>query len=95
MNPMLPFRPLVLLVTSMLAGFAVGLLYFEALRRTVARFARRNGWLEPAALTVGRIAAAAGALGIAARAGATELLMTFVGFLLARTVALYRSKKAI
>lgn len=60
-------------------GFAFGLVYFAALRRSVARLAAirlatDRSWLEPVALTLGRW-------------GAASLLATFAGFLLARAFA--------
>jgi len=94
MSPTRPLEFVALLCTQLLVGFAVGIVYFEALRRTVARFAARNGWLEPVALTVSRIGVAFAVFAIAARSGAAALLVTFVGFLMARTVALYWARKA-
>ncbi len=44
--------------------------------------------LVPALLTLGRFAAAAGFLGVAASSGALPLLTGFLGFLLARAAAL-------
>jgi hypothetical protein len=70
------------------AGVAFGLVYFLALRRTVALFTAGRGWLLPAALTLGRIGAAVIFLGLAAKLGATALLATFIGFQLARAFAL-------
>jgi hypothetical protein len=71
-----------------LAGFAFGLLYFAAMRRTALFLAMRRGWLVPAGLTVGRMLAAAGFLVLAAKLGAAPLLAAFIGILLARAVAL-------
>lgn len=73
-------------------GFAFGLLYFAALRRSVARLVvtgltTERSWVEPVVLTLGRWAATALLLAIAARWGAASLLATFTGFLLARLVA--------
>lgn len=94
MKPAPPFDHFGLCLALALAGFGVGLVYFAALRRTVRRFTARDGWLEPVALTMGRIGVAVAVLAIAARAGAAALLVTFTGFLLARAVALYRSRRA-
>jgi F1F0 ATPase subunit 2 len=94
MSLTLPLDSVALLLAPLLAGFGLGLLYFEALRRTVARFTARDGWPAPVALTVGRMGVAAAVLAVAARAGAATLLVTFLGFLLARTVALHRSRRA-
>jgi hypothetical protein len=71
------------------AGFAFGLIYFAALRRTAVLFAAGSGWLAPSALTLGRIGTATIILTLAARLGATPLLATFVGFLVARGIALH------
>ncbi len=94
MNPAHPLEPIVSLLVPLLAGFGLGLLYFEALRRTVTLFAAGAGWFRPVALTLGRISIAVIVLAIAARMGTVALLVTFAGFLLARTVALYRSRRA-
>ncbi len=77
-----------LAMTMAVIGFAFGLVYFAALRRTATLLAARGGWLAPIALTLGRIGAAIILLGLAAKLGAPSLLAMFVGFLLARTVAL-------
>ena len=77
-----------LIVMIALAGFIFGLLYFAALKRSVALFVGGEGWFGPLVLTLGRIGAAAGFLMLAAKLGAAPLLAAFVGFLLARTVAL-------
>lgn len=69
-------------------GFAAGLAYFAALRRTAGLFLAGNGWARPVALTIARIAAMALLLGLAARTGALPLLGVFLGFLLARAQAL-------
>jgi F1F0 ATPase subunit 2 len=94
MNSALPLEPVVLLLVPLLAGFGVGLVYFAALLRTVKRFIARDGWLEPVAVTVGRLGVAVAMFALAAHTSAVVLLVTFVGFLLARTVALDRSKRA-
>lgn len=76
------------------AGFAFGLAYFATLKRSVALLATRRGWLGPVALTLGRIGAAVGFLFIAAKLGAAPLLAAFLGFLLARTLALRAARRA-
>jgi N-ATPase, AtpR subunit len=70
------------------AGLAFGLAYFAVLRRAVDFHAPDRGRLVPAVLTLGRLAAAILFLGIAARVGPLPLLSSFIGFLLARAVAL-------
>lgn len=92
MSPGLPFKPIMQVLAFLLAGSAVGVLYFEALRQTIKRLSARDGWLGPAILTAGRIGGAASVLAIAAHMSAAALLVTFLGFLLARTVALYRAR---
>ncbi len=77
-----------LIIAMGLAGFVFGLFYFAAVQRTAALLAARKNWLGPLALTLGRIAAAAIFLALAAKLGAASLLSAFLGFLLARAVAL-------
>ncbi len=76
-----------------LAGFVFGLLYFAAVQRTATLFAAGSGWLAPAALTIGRIAAAATLLSLAAKLGAASLLAAFAAFILARVVALRAARR--
>jgi len=76
------------------AGFAFGVAYFAALRRTVDRLAGAGPRLLPAAWTLGRIVAAVIFLGVAAKAGALPLLMTLAGFLAARALALRAVRRA-
>ncbi len=71
-----------------------GLLYFAALKRCVALLVGGQGWLGPLALTLGRIGAAAGILFVAAKLGAAPLLAVFIGFLMARAVALRAERRA-
>lgn len=77
-----------------IAGFVFGRLYFALLWRTVGRFAVGRGWLDPLALTLGRMGAAVILLTIAAKLGAAPLLATFLGFMLARAVALRAARRA-
>jgi hypothetical protein len=70
------------------AGFGFGLGYFAALRRTVEFYGAGRASLVPIALTLGRIAAAIVFFSLAARFGALPLLAAFLGFLLARSLAL-------
>lgn len=72
----------------MLGGLVFGLAYFAALHRTVDIFGGGQGHLLPTALTLCRLAAAILFLGLAARFGALPLLTAFLGFLLARALAL-------
>jgi hypothetical protein len=84
------------LVTIMMAfvGFMFGLLYFATLKRTVALFATGCGWFDPVALTLGRTGAAVVFLALAAKLGAASLLAAFLGFLLARSMALAAARRA-
>jgi hypothetical protein len=75
------------------AGLVAGALYFAALRRTVALYAAGPGRLA-AALTLARIAGAILFFGLGARQGALPLLSSFLGFLLARTLALRAARRA-
>lgn len=84
-----PLRSMPELAVAMgLGGFVFGLFYFAAVRRTAALLAARKNWLGPLALTLGRMAATAIFLTLAAKLGAASLLSAFLGFLLARAVAL-------
>jgi hypothetical protein len=83
----------VLALAMAFAGFAFGLVYFVALHRTVTLFVAGGGWLGPSALTLGRIGAATIVLTLAARLGAVPLLTTFLGFLVARAVALHAVRR--
>jgi len=76
------------------AGLMLGLLYFAALKRSVALLVGGDGWLGPLALTLGRIAAAAIFLFVAAKLGAAPLLGGFAGILTARALALRVKKRA-
>ena len=78
---------------SALGGLLFGLGYFIALRRTVEVFVGGRGRLLPAALTLGRLAAAILFLGLAARFGALPLLTALLGFLLARALVLRAARR--
>jgi len=93
MNLTLPLPFLCKLLVATLAGFAVGMLYFAALRRTVLRFTASDGRWERVALTIGRMGVALALFAAAARMGAAALLVTFAGFLLARSAAIHRSRR--
>lgn len=91
MTALIPISALVAAMAA--AGFAFGLAYFAALRRSVAWLAAGSGWWRPAALTLGRIAAALVFLVLAAKLGAPALIAAFIGFLAARAAAL-RARRA-
>ena len=70
------------------AATAFGLAYFTVLRWTVDLYcANYGGALAPVALTLGRIAGAVIFLALAARLGAEPLIGAFLGFLVARAIA--------
>jgi len=75
------------------AGFGFGLFYFAALRRTVEGYRGGRSHLLPIALTLGRIAAAVLFFGSSAAHGVVPLLTAFLGFLLARSLALRAARR--
>ncbi|MGO8915555.1 MAG: ATP synthase subunit I [Stellaceae bacterium] len=76
------------------AGLVFGIGYFAALRRTVHLYGFGRDPFGSVALTLGRIAAAVIFLVFAARLGALPLLAAFLGFLLARMLALRAVRRA-
>ena len=76
-----------------LAGLVFGIVHFALLRRAVDLCSVARGRLAAAALTLGRIAAAIVFFGLAARLGALPLLSAFLGFLLARALALRAARR--
>jgi hypothetical protein len=83
-----------LTILMAVAGLAFGLVYFATLKRSVMLFAAGRGWLGPLALTLGRIGAAVAFLFVAAKLGAAPLLAAFIGFLMARALALRAERRA-
>jgi N-ATPase, AtpR subunit len=81
---------------SMVAfGFALGLLYFATLRRSLALFIAGRSWLGPLALTLARLGGIVVFFAaIAKLGGALPLLAAFAGFLTARTVMLRAPRRA-
>jgi len=88
------FAPGLEAATAFLGGLAFGCAYFAVLRRTVDFYTAGRGLLVPALLTVGRLATAILFLAVAARVGALPLLLAFLGFLVARMLALFAARKA-
>ena len=76
-----------------LAGIAFGLAYFTALRSSVDLYCAGGSRLGLTALMVGRIGAAALLLGLPVALGALPLLAAFVGFLIARVMALRMARR--
>jgi hypothetical protein len=64
-------------------------------RQTAALVSVSGGRVIPAALTLGRFAAAAVVFAVAARDGALPLLAAFLGFLIARGVALHGARRGV
>jgi hypothetical protein len=75
-------------------GLMLGAAYFAAVRRTVELFAASGSRWMPVALTFARLIGATLFLAVAGQFGATPLLGAFLGFLVARAVALRRAKRA-
>ena len=82
------FAPSIATAGAFFAGFVFGFAYFVVLRRTIDLYIAERGRLVPALLTLGRLAAVTLFLVITARNGALPLLASFIGFLMARAVAL-------
>jgi len=76
------------------AGLLFGGGYFAALRRAVALDDAERRLLLPIALAALRFVAAAAFLVFAARLGALSLLAAFIGFLMARSLALRLNARA-
>ena len=82
------FAPSIATAGAFFAGFVFGFAYFVVLRRTIDLYIAGRGRLVPSLLTFGRLAAVTLFLMITARNGALPLLASFIGFLMARTMAL-------
>jgi F1F0 ATPase subunit 2 len=94
MNGDIPSSTITLASGAALAGLALGLVYFHALRRTVELFATGRGRFGPIVLTLGRIAGAFIVLVFMARLGAAALVASFLGFVIAREVAVRRERRS-
>ena len=77
-----------LVSAAVLVGLVFGLVYFAAVLRTVQLYIKGRSRFAMIALTLGRIAVAIAFFSLAARLGALPLLSSFLGFLLARVLAL-------
>jgi len=82
-----------LTILMAVAGVVLGLVYFASLKRSVTMFVGGKGWLGPVVLTLGRIGAAVALLYLAAKLGAASLLAAFIGFLMARALALRAERR--
>lgn len=83
---------LAILAAFSVAGLVFGLAYFAALRRTVDLYRPGGGRVLPLFLTFGRLAGAILFLAFAVQFGALPLLAAFLGFLLARGLALHAAR---
>jgi hypothetical protein len=86
--------PVALASAMIAAGLIFGLAYFAALRGTVGLYGFGGSRIGPAILTLGRIAGAVAFLAFAARLGAVPLLASFLGFLVARALAMRAVRRA-
>lgn len=84
----------VVALVTMALGLVVGLAYFRALRLTADLFAHGRGRILPLGLTLIRFAGLIAILLLAAKLGAAALIASFVGFLLARTIAVRSASEA-
>jgi hypothetical protein len=83
-----------LAVLAAVVGFGLGRAYFTALRLTADLYASGHGAGLPIALTVGRILIALAVFGaVAIVGGAFHLLAAFLGFLVARFLAVRAAKR--
>jgi F1F0 ATPase subunit 2 len=78
---------------SFVGGLALGIAYFAMLRSSVDRLGRRPGRLGAVALSLVRISVAIAVFIFVARMGALPLLVSFLGFLAARSWALLRVRR--
>ncbi len=72
---------------AILVGLIVGLAYFRGLRFTANLFVEGRGWALLLALTLVRLAGVIAVLLLAVRFGAVALMACFLGFLMARMIA--------
>jgi hypothetical protein len=76
-----------------LVGLLFGIINFAALWRNVELYTGDGSGFAAAALTLGRVAGAVVLFGLAAKLGALPLLSAFLGFLLARWLALRAARR--
>lgn len=84
---------IVMLGSTMIVGLLFGIAYFHALRRTVDLVSEGRQWVRAVALTGTRIIGAIVLLTFMAWLGAVPLLMGFLGFILARMIALRPARR--
>lgn len=93
MMPYLHADDLASALAAGVGGLAFGVVYFAALRRSVALFVAHAGWSAPAALAAGRLTAALLLFALLARLGAAAPISAMCGLLLARGLALRAARK--
>ena len=79
----------------LVAGVVLGGAYFFLMGRTVAAIGDVGGWRAAVLPLVMRIGLAAGVFALASVQGAAPLLITLIGFLIARTVTIARIKRGL
>jgi F1F0 ATPase subunit 2 len=89
-----PWAMALSLAAHLIAGIALGVVYFGSLWRTVHRFARGGRATTLAALTVGRLALLGGLLALASLEGALPLLTMALGVFVARFAVMRRTRGA-
>jgi hypothetical protein len=82
-----------LAVAAAFVGLLFGIVYFAVLRRSVELYTGGRSGFAPAALTLGRLAGAIALFSLAAKLGTLPLLLAFLGFLLARWLALRAARR--
>ena len=90
-----PWAYALILAANLLAGYGVGRLYFLALWRSARGFTAGGSIIVLVALSVGRLAVIGTALTLASFEGALPLLSAAGGVLIARAVALRRSRQGV
>ncbi|MEX5578857.1 ATP synthase subunit I [Pseudophaeobacter sp. A-200-2] len=80
------------LLPWLLAGLVLGAVYFVLLGRTVAAIEADAGWRRAAVFVGLRLVLATGAFALAAMQGTAPLVLTLLGFIAARMIAIRRVK---
>ncbi|MBI1210668.1 MAG: hypothetical protein GC190_04350 [Alphaproteobacteria bacterium] len=75
-------------IAACIGGIAMGLAYFAAVKRSADALFQHDGWRTALLLTLMRLIGAIAVLVLAAQAGAIVLVSVFVGFLIARAIAM-------
>jgi hypothetical protein len=94
MNPNAIVDALVTAVPALALGAAAGWAHFRMLRLAVECFVAGRGWRRAVVLSLGRFCAAGLMFWTAAQFGALPLLAAFLGFLVARRLAVAAAKEA-